>query len=68
MGDLLVLIFIGTVFFVSGFVLAFATGRVKGRKLGIVLLLIGLLIYLACWLFTPNNGRYRLFYDKHNVV
>ncbi len=67
MGDLLAVLFIGTVFFVSGFVLAF-TSKNKGRKLGFVFLVIGLLIYLACWFFTPDTAHYHLFYDKHHVV
>ncbi len=59
MGDLLVVIFIGTVFFLCGFILTF-WGEQKARKPGVVMLIIGIVIYIACWLFTPNNPRYHL--------
>lgn len=59
MGELLTVLFIATVLFVSGLILAFA-GDEKGRKPGMILIAIGLIIYLACWMFTPNNDNFRL--------
>jgi hypothetical protein len=63
MGDLLAVLFIGTIFVVSGLVLLFATDD-RGRKYGIWVLLLGLLIYLAAWFFTPDSPHYHLFNDK----
>lgn len=59
MGEVLALLFIGTVFFVSGMILAFTTDD-KGRKYGIILIVIGLLVYFFTWMFTPNDPRYHL--------
>jgi hypothetical protein len=63
MGELLTVLFIGTVFFVSGLKLIF-TGDDRGRKYGMWMAAIGLVVYLACWLFTPRNDNYRLWNDN----
>ncbi|GAA4465612.1 hypothetical protein GCM10023093_18120 [Nemorincola caseinilytica] len=59
MGELLAVLFIGTLFVASGLILAF-TAQDKGRKLGMALLGIGLFVYLVCFLFYPNSERYRI--------
>ncbi len=63
MGDLLAVLFIGTIFFVTGMILVFSTDQ-RGRKYGIYLVLIGVIVYLACWAFTPNTPQYNLFNDN----
>lgn len=62
MGGLLVVIFLGTIIFVSGLILAFATDQ-RGRKWGMWMVAIGLLIYMACWAFTPNNPNFHFDVD-----
>jgi uncharacterized membrane protein len=59
MGEMLAVLFIGSVFVVSGLILLF-TSDDKGRKLGIWLLVAGLIIYFVTWLFTPNNQNFHL--------
>jgi len=67
MGDLLAVLFIGTIFVVSGFILAFTTKDDKSRKLGIILLIVGLAIYFVSWLFTPNNPNYHLHNESYQL-
>lgn len=62
MGGLLVVIFLGTVVFVSGLILAFATDQ-RGRKYGMWMIAAGLFVYLLCWLFVPNNPHYHFDVD-----
>jgi uncharacterized membrane protein HdeD (DUF308 family) len=59
MGELLTVLFIGTCLFLPGIILAF-TAKDKGRKLGLIMMAAGLFIYLVCFLFYPNNERYRI--------
>ena len=56
---MLTVLFIGTCLFLPGIILAF-TAKDKGRKLGLIMMAAGLFIYLVCFLFYPNNDRYRI--------
>jgi hypothetical protein len=60
----LAVLFIGTIFLVSGLILALGYTDPKGRKVGMFLILAGLLVYFACWLFTPRNDNFRIFNDN----
>ncbi|MBL7692029.1 MAG: hypothetical protein JNM41_10575 [Flavipsychrobacter sp.] len=71
MGDLLAVIYIGTILVLSGLVLMFRYVNDGGssRRWGIWLLVLGLLVYLAAWFFTPDSPYYHLNYDpeKHRL-
>ncbi|MBX2904825.1 MAG: hypothetical protein KF744_02220 [Taibaiella sp.] len=62
MGGLLVVIFLGTLLFVSGLILVSATDQ-RGRKYGMWMVAAGLFVYLVCWLFTPSNPHFHFDVD-----
>jgi hypothetical protein len=59
MGELLAVLFIGTVLLASGLILAF-TSKESGRRIAVFMIISGLFIYLVCYLFSPNNDHYRI--------
>jgi len=54
MGALLVVVFIAIIFFVSGLILLF-NGDEKGRKYGMFLVVVGLVLGTLCIIFQPRS-------------
>lgn len=59
MGELLAVLFIAGMIFISGLILAF-TNHDAARKFGIAIAIVGLVVILACIIFYPNSDNYRL--------
>ena len=53
MGIELVTMFLAAIFFVSGIVLIFVS-KGSWRKFGLVLMLLGLIIFIVCMIFWPR--------------
>lgn len=67
MGELLAVLFIATVLFISGIILAFITEEGSGRKMSVAMIVAGLILYLACWIFTPRNDNFSIFDNKYQI-
>lgn len=67
MGELLAVLFIATVLFISGIILAFIAEDGPGRKVSVAMIIAGLILYMACWIFTPRNENFSIFDNKYQI-